>query len=78
MIDSMLRRRSGADICELCLTRRATRRARFTAHFLQADPMPLLVEERIAKAGFEKRVCDACAEKLQSMKNVTELSLEDL
>jgi hypothetical protein len=56
----------------------ATRRARFTAHFLQADPMPLLVEEHIAKMEFERRVCDECAERLQSMKNVTDLSLENL
>lgn len=56
----------------------ATRRARFTAHFLQADPTPLLVEERVAKMEFEKRVCDDCAGRLQTMKNVTDLSLEDL
>jgi len=56
----------------------ATRRARFTAHFLQADPTPLLVEEHIAKMEFERRVCDECAGRLQSMKNVTDLTLENL
>ena len=78
MIDSMLRRRDRASDCEVCQRRPATRRAKFTAHFLQADPTPLLVEERIAKMEFEKRVCDACAELLQSMKNVSDLSLEKL
>lgn len=78
MIDSMLRGRGRPGACEVCQARPATRRARFTAHFLQADPTPLLVEERIAKMQFEKLVCDGCAEQLQSMKNVTELSLEQL
>jgi len=58
--------------------KQATQRARFTAHFLQADPTPLLVEERIAKMEFEKRVCNLCAQRLQSMKNVSDLSLENL
>jgi len=37
-----------------------------------------LVEEHVAKTELEKRVCDNCARQLQSMKNVTELSLEPL
>jgi hypothetical protein len=36
------------------------------------------VEERIAKMELEKRVCDDCAKQLQNMKNVTDLSLEEL
>jgi hypothetical protein len=52
--------------------------AKFTAHFLQADPTPLLVEERVAKMELERRVCDDCAGRLQAMKNVTDLSLENL
>ena len=74
----MLRKANRAGTCELCQMKEATRRARFTAHFLQADPMPLLVEEHIAKMEFERRVCDECAGRLQSMKNVTDLSLENL
>lgn len=78
MIDSMLRRRDREDLCELCQTKPATRRARFVAHFLQADPSPLLVEERIAKMEFERRVCDDCARRLRTMKNVSDLSFENL
>jgi len=37
-----------------------------------------MVEERVAQMEFEKRVCDDCAKQLQSMKNVTDLSLEEL
>lgn len=78
MIDSMLRRRDRVSDCEVCQRKPATRRAKFTAHFLQADPTPLLIEERVAKMEFEKRVCDDCAEQLQTMKNVTDLILENL
>jgi hypothetical protein len=78
MIDSMLRKRDRASDCEVCQRKPATRKARFTAHFLQAEPTPLLIEERVAKMELEKRVCDDCAEQLQSMKNVTDLSLEEL
>lgn len=78
MIDSMLRGRNRAGSCELCQRRPATQRARFAAHFLQAEPTPLLVEERVTKMEFEKRVCDECAGQLQNMRNVTDLSLENL
>jgi hypothetical protein len=74
----MLRRRNSAGDCEVCEKKPATRRARFTAHFLQGEPTPLMVEERVAKMELEKRVCDDCATQLQSMKNVTDLSLEEL
>jgi len=74
----MLRRRDRASDCEVCQKKPATRRARFTAHFLQGEPTPLMVEERVAKMEFEKRVCDSCAEQLQSMKNVTDLTFETL
>jgi hypothetical protein len=62
----------------MCQVKPAIMRAHFTAHFLQAEPTPLLVEEHVAKTELEKRVCDNCARQLQSMKNVTELSLEPL
>jgi hypothetical protein len=78
MIDSMLGRRSRSGNCEVCQGKQATRRARFTAHFLQADPTPLVVEEHVAKMEFERLVCDDCAEQLRSMKNVTDLSFESL
>ena len=74
----MLRRGDRASDCEVCQRKRATKKARFTAHFLQAEPTPLLIEERVAKMELEKRVCDDCARELQSMKNVTDLSLEEL
>ena len=78
----MLRRRDRASDCEMCQRKPATRRAHFTAHFtahfLQAEPTPLLVEEHLAQMELEKRVCDDCARQLQSMKNVTDLSLEEL
>jgi len=78
MIDSMLRKGDRASDCELCQRKPATRKARFTAHFLQADPTPLLIEERVAKMEFDKRVCDECAGRLQTMKNVTDLTFENL
>ena len=78
MIDSMLRRSQRSGDCELCQRRPATQRARFTAHFLQADPSPLLVEEHVARMEFERLVCDECAGQLQAMKNVTDLSFESL
>ena len=78
MIDCMLRKREQASDCEMCQRKPATRRAHFTAHFLQAEPTPLLLEERVAKMEFEKRVCDDCAEQLQNMKNVTDLTFGSL
>jgi hypothetical protein len=74
----MLRRRDRASDCEVCQKKPATKRARFIAHFLQAEPTPLLVEERVAKMELEKRVCDDCARELQGMKNVTDLIVEEL
>jgi hypothetical protein len=78
MIDSMFRKPERAGDCEICQRKPATRKAHFTAHFLQEDPTPLMVEESVAKVELEKRVCDGCADKLQNMKNVTDLSLETL
>lgn len=37
-----------------------------------------MLEERVAKMEFEKRVCDDCAEQLQNMKNVTDLTFGSL
>jgi hypothetical protein len=74
----MLRGRSSADACEICLSRPATRTTTFTAHFLQANPTPLLVEEQIAKMGFRKRICNECAQKLRTMTNVTDLAFEEM
>lgn len=62
----------------MCRIKPATKRAKFMAHFLQAEPTPLMVEERVDKMEFEKRVCDGCAQQLQSMKNVTDLTLGNL
>ena len=78
MIDSMLRRRDRTGDCEVCQKKPATQIAKFTAHFLQADPTPLLVVVRVAKMELERRVCDDCAGRLQAMKNVTDLSFENL
>jgi|GEM_PF-5910386 len=78
MIDSMLRRRDSGGDCEVCQRKAATRKARFTAHFLHSEPTPLMIEEHVAKMEFEKRVCDDCAKQLQSMKNVSDLSLDSL
>jgi hypothetical protein len=74
----MLRKRDRESDCEVCQRKPATTRAHFTAHFLQAEPTPLVIEERVAKMELEKRVCDNCAKQLQSMKNVTDLTLEEL
>lgn len=78
MIDSMPRRGDRASDCEMCQRKTATRMAKFTAHFLQSEPTPLMIEEHFAKMEFEKRVCDDCAEQLQNMKNVTDLSFGSL
>lgn len=37
-----------------------------------------MVEEKVAKVELEKRVCDGCADRLQNMKNVTDLAFENL
>jgi len=74
MIDSMLRKRDRANDCEMCQRKPATKKAHFTAHFLQTEPTPLMLEEHVAKTEFEKRVCDDCAGQLQNMKNVTDLT----
>jgi len=77
MIDQM-QRRSGPGSCEVCEREPATRRARFSAQYLQATSSAIFEEESLVGAQLEKRVCENCLKKLQEAKNVTDLTFERL
>ena len=77
MIDQM-QRRTGRGSCELCGRQPATRRANFTAQYLQATSAALFEEESLVGAKMEKRVCEDCLKKLQDAKNVVDLTFERL
>ena len=71
-------RRSGPGTCEVCVKKPATRKAKFTAQYLQTSAMPLFDEESLVTGEFEKRVCEECLVWLQNAKNVTNLTFERL
>jgi hypothetical protein len=77
LIDQM-QRRSGPASCEVCGRETATRRAKFSAQYLQATSSALFEEESLVGVQLEKRVCEACLRKLQEAKNVTDLIFERL
>ena len=77
MIDRM-ERRAGPGRCEVCERQPATRRAKFTAQYLQATASAIFEEEGMVGAQMEKRVCEDCLKKLQDAKNVSELTFERL
>ena len=77
MIDRM-QRRPGPCLCEVCERQPATRKAKFTAQYLQATASAIFEEEGMAGAEFEKRVCEDCLKKLQDAKNVSNLTFERL
>lgn len=76
MIDILLR--GGAGLCEVCQRRPATRKARFTAQYLESMPVPPVVEERVVSVQLERRVCERCLANLQKAKNVANLTFERL
>ena len=77
MID-MMQRRSAPGLCEVCGKRPATRRAKFTAQYLQSTSSPIFDEESLVGVELEKRVCELCLNQLQNAKNVTNLTFERL
>ena len=77
MID-MMQRRSAPGLCEVCQKRPATRRAKFSAQYLQSMSSPIFDEESLVGMELEKRVCEQCLNDLQSAKNVTNLTFERL
>jgi len=77
LIDQM-QRRTGRGSCELCGRQPATRRAKFTAQYLQATSAAVFEEENLVGAQMEKRVCENCLKTLQDAKNVTDLTFERL
>jgi hypothetical protein len=77
MID-MMQRNSAPGLCEICQKRPATRKARFSAQYLQTTSAAVFEEEGMAAVEVEKRVCDQCLSNLQNAKNVTDLTFERL
>jgi hypothetical protein len=71
-------RGSGPGTCEICEKRPATRKAKFTAQYVQSSAMPLFDEESLVADEFEKRVCEDCLVSLQNAKNVANLTFERL
>jgi len=71
-------RRSGPGMCQVCERKPATRKAKFTAQYLQSSSMPLFDEESLVAGEFEKRVCEECLASLQNAKNVENLTFERL
>jgi len=77
LIDRMLRR-PGAGVCEICEKRPATRKAKFTAQYVQSTLAAIFEEESLVGAELEKRICEECLKSLQKAKNVTGLTFERL
>jgi hypothetical protein len=77
LIDQM-QRRSGRGSCEVCGREPATRRAKFSAQYLQSTSAAVFEEENLVGAQMEKRVCENCLKNLQEAKNVTDLTFERL
>ena len=65
-------------MCEVCERQPATRKAKFTAQFLQATAAAIFEEEAMVGADLVKRVCEDCLKKLQDAKNVSDLTFERL
>jgi translation elongation factor P/translation initiation factor 5A len=77
MIDRM-QRRSAPGLCEICEKQPATRKAKFSAQYLQSTSVAFLDEEAMVGVELEKRVCEECLNFLQKAKNVTNLTFERL
>jgi hypothetical protein len=77
MIDRM-QRRSALGMCEICEKRPATRKAKFSAQYLQSTSTAIFDEESLVGVVLEKRVCEECLSNLQNAKNVTDLTFERL
>lgn len=71
-------RRSAPGLCEICEKKPATRKAKFTAQYLQSASIALFDEESLVGGEFERRVCEECLSSLQNAKNVTNLTFERL
>ena len=65
-------------MCEICEKSRATRRAKFSAQYLQSTSAAVFDEESLAGVDLDKKICDDCLKALQNAKNVTNLTFERL
>lgn len=77
MIDRM-QRRSAPRLCEICGKHPATRKAKFSAQYLQSSSMAVFDEESLEGVELTRRVCEECLKGLQDAKNVTDLTFERL
>lgn len=71
-------KRGGPGLCEVCAKNVATRKAKFTAQYLQSSAMAVYDEESLVAGEFEKRVCEDCLQSLQNAKNVSNLTFDRL
>ena len=71
-------KRIAPGLCEICGKKPATRKAKFTAQYLQSSSVALFDEESLVTGEFEKRTCEQCLESLQNAKNVTNLTFDRL
>ena len=69
---------SAPGLCEICGKNLATRKATFTAQYLQSTSVGLFDDEALATSEFEKRTCEHCLESLQNAKNVSNLKFDRL
>jgi hypothetical protein len=65
-------------LCDICEKKVATRKAKFTAQYLQSTSVAVFDEETLVTGEFEKRTCEQCLESLKNAKNVTNLTFERL
>jgi len=77
LIDRM-QRQVGAGTCEVCEKRPATRKAKFTANYVQSSAAAIFEEEALADIILEKKVCENCLTSIQNAKNVKDLTFERL
>ena len=69
---------TGPASCEVCARHPATRKAKFTAQYLESSATVSFDEESLREMNFEKRLCEECLASLQKAKNVSNLTFERL
>jgi len=73
-----MQQRKRPGVCDVCEKQPATRRAKFTAQYLQSVSTSIFDEESMIQVELEKRICEDCLKMLQNAKNVTNLTFERL
>ncbi len=69
---------AGPGSCEVCARHLATRRAKFTAKYLESSATLPFDEESLREMNFEKKVCEECLATLQKAENVSNLVYDRL